>query len=418
MVVGTAAVIGTTLVVCSNRTRAAARKEGSVGETVLQAHPRRSSPDRAATPGLARRVLESLARRRSPGSILCYHGIARSAPVRSIHVSPEELAEAVAVLRRVATPVPLREIVERVRAGRSTAGLVALTFDDAYVSVATEAADFLQREAVPITLFVVTQAARDGARFWWDRLESLAYGLDRETWRRLLDRLAVPDRYRTESGDGAVRFARLRAWVLRHHAGREPPGLADAEAELEAGLDTGTVGAAGTGAGGIAAAGGDRAMTFGDRRLAYRGSAMALRDRAMTFDELDRFVASGLVDVGVHTVTHAALPLLPDEEVREEVRACYAGLRERWPGAVPVLAAPYGLVDERVVRLAREAGMAASLTLSDNTLSVTGPGGGIPRLGMSRGDPPWKLSLRCAGIAERVRKWRTGRVDASPELPA
>jgi len=368
-----------------------------VGDTVLEAHPRRRSPDWAGNPGLARQIFEALARLRSPGAILCYHGIARRAPARSIHVSPEELTAAVAMLRRVATIVPLREIVERVRAGRSTAGLVALTFDDAYVSVAAEAADFFRREAVPITLFVVTQAARDGARFWWDRLESLAHGLDGVAWRRLLDGLAVPDRYRTESGDGATRFARLRAWVLRHHAGREPPELADAAAELEAGLDTGTAGAAGAAAGGIGGIG---------------------EDRAMTFDELDRLISSGLVDVGVHTATHAALPLLPDEEVREEVRACYAALRERWPGAVAVLAAPYGLVDERVVRLAREAGMAASLTLSDNTLAVTGPGGGIPRLGMSRGDPLWKLPLRCAGVAERVRKWRTGRVDAGPELPA
>lgn len=364
-----------------------------MGDTVLEAHPRRRSPDWAGNPGLARQILEALARLRSPGAILCYHGIARRAPARSIHVSPEELTAAVAMLRRVATIVPLREIVERVRAGRSTAGLVALTFDDAYVSVAAEAADFFRREAVPITLFVVTQAARDGARFWWDRLESLAHGLDGVAWRRLLDGLAVPDRYRTESGDGATRFARLRAWVLRHHAGREPPGLADAAAGLEAG----TASAAGTGADGIGGVG---------------------EDRAMTFDELDRLISSGLVDVGVHTATHAALPLLPDEEVREEVRACYAALRERWPGAVAVLAAPYGLVDERVVRLAREAGMAASLTLSDNTLAVTGPGGGIPRLGMSRGDPLWKLPLRCAGVAERVRKWRTGRVDAGPELSA
>ena len=375
---------------------AAKGKEGSVRETVLEAQPRRSSPDRGASPGLARRVLEALARRRLPGAILCYHGIARNAPARSIHVSPEELVAAVALLRRVATLVPLREIVERVRTGRSTAGLVALTFDDAYVSVAAEAADFVQRETVPITLFVVTQAARDGARFWWDRLESLAHGLDGEAWRRLLDGLAVPDGYRTESGDGAVRFARLRAWVLRHHAGREPPGLADAVAEFEAGLENGTGGTPGTAVDGIDVAGGDRAMTF---------------------DELDRIIASGLVDVGVHTVTHAALPLLPDEEAQEEVRVCYSALRERWPGAVPVLAVPYGLVDERVVRLAREAGMAASLTLSDNTVAVTGPGGGIPRLGMSRGDPLWKLPLRCAGVAERVRKWRTGRVDAGPELP-
>lgn len=337
-------------------------------------------------------VVGALARRHSPGAILCYHGVARSAPARSIHVSPEELAGAVARLRRVATLVPLREIVERVAEGRSTAGLAALTFDDAYVSVAIEAGELLEREAVPFTVFVVTSASRGGARFWWDRLEALAHGADGETWRRLVERLGVPARYRSESADGAVRFARLRAWVLRRHAGREPPGLSDAAAEAEeVGRETS-----------------DSAVEGAPTRM----------DRAMTFEELDRLSASPLVDVAVHTMTHAALPLLPDDEVRSEVRACYLELRDRWPDALPVLAVPYGLADERVVRLAREAGMAASLTLSDNTLAVAGPGGGLPRLGMSRGDPLWKLPLRCAGVVERVRGWRGGRVDAAPELPA
>lgn len=346
-------------------------------------------------------VLGALARRRSPGAILCYHGVARRAPARSIHVSPEELAGAIAVLRRVATLVPLREIVERVLSGRSTAGLAALTFDDAYASVAIEAMALLEREAVPFTVFVVTSAAREGARFWWDRLEALAHGADAEVWQRLVERLGVPARYRSDSRDGSVRFARLRAWVLRCHAGREPPGLSDAASEAgEAGIEST----------GIAAEGVPLTM---DRAPKLEGP-----DRAMTFEELDRLVASPLVDVGVHTSTHVALPLLSDDEVRGEVGACYEALRERWPHALPVLAVPYGLADERVVRLAREAGMAASLTLSDNTLGVAGPGGGLPRLGMSRGDSLLKLPLRCTGVVERVRVWRTGRVDATPELPA
>lgn len=369
--------------------------------TVLEAPARRGPSGRGADRGIGGRVLEALARRRLPGVILCYHGIARTAPARSIHVSPEELASAIELLRRVATLVPLREIVERVRAGRSTAGLAALTFDDAYASVAAEAGELLRRESVPITLFVVTRAARTGARFWWDRLESLAYGLDGSAWLRLLQRLGVPERYRSESGDGAARFGLLRAWVLRHHAGREPQGLSDVAEEFEAAPVEGP---------GIGAEGAEEPGRTAD-------STPTAPDRAMTFDELDRLAASPLVDVGVHTATHAVLPLLSDDEVRREVRECYATLRERWPGAVPVLAAPYGLVDDRIVRLAQEAGMAASLTLSDNTLAVAGPGRGIPRLGMSRGDPLWKLPLRCAGVVERVRRWRTGRADAAPELP-
>jgi len=47
---------------------------------------------------------------------------------------------------------------------------VALTFDDAYRGVLELALPLLERFAAPATVFVATAYAREGARYWWDRL--------------------------------------------------------------------------------------------------------------------------------------------------------------------------------------------------------------------------------------------------------
>ena len=75
----------------------------------------------------------------------------------------------------------------------------------------------------------------------------------------------------------------------------------------------------------------------------------------MTFDELDRLGSLPEVEIGVHTQTHAVLPLLPDGEVRKEILGSYHILRERYAvKAVPLLAFPFGLFDGRTARLASD----------------------------------------------------------------
>src|SRR5687768_6782875 len=95
------------------------------------------------------------------GAILCYHGIA-TGPIRSpVHHTVAELEEAVEVARELGRIIPLTDFVRIHQSGRSTAGLFALTFDDAYLSLHAAAA-FLRREQVPITVFAVSDALDDG----------------------------------------------------------------------------------------------------------------------------------------------------------------------------------------------------------------------------------------------------------------
>ena len=289
-----------------------------------------------------------------PASILCYHSVttADRPSASSQHVPDHELIAAIDVVRRVAEIVPLREIVERLRDGRPTRGLAAFTFDDAYAALP------MVRIGMPITIFVTTAATETGARFWWDRVDDVFPKVAPDRWRAFETRVGVPAAFRAGQPAEFGPLRPLRQWVLATHLGRWPAHLEDALAELE------------------------------------QEHASVTQHRAMTWDEIARFAANAPVDVGVHTVSHPVLPLLGDEELMDEVDRAHRTIRERMGSAVPVLAIPFGLYDARTARLARAAGMQASLTLANRSVRGAGADGLLPRYSMGRGLRPWKLLLR------------------------
>ena len=90
-------------------------------------------------------------------TILAYHGVARCGPDDDPHrlfVSPEAFAAQMAALARRRRVVSLDEVLDDgVSDGRP---LVAITFDDAYESVLTEAAPVLRAHGFPATVFAPT----------------------------------------------------------------------------------------------------------------------------------------------------------------------------------------------------------------------------------------------------------------------
>ena len=328
--------------------------------------------------------LPSLIRLRSGGAILCFHGVTSTdAPaVGVVHVSLDKLEAIIALAREIGDLVPLRELLQRHRAGRSTASLVAVTMDDAYVSLLTVARDFLERDAVPLTVFVVGDAATTGATFWWDRVDDLFSRVSPQRWRAFENACGVPDTYRRGQPGQFGPLRPLRQWILASYAGRWPRALEPALRALE--------------------------EETGNRTT----------QRSMTFDELDRFRQLPSVDVGVHTHSHPVLPLLGDAELRREVAGAYHALRERVPQAVPVLAIPFGLFDHRTVVTARECGMTASLTLVERTLRNHEDNNHVPRFCISRQDSTAKLRVRLAGLMERPHWWRAFPGRVYPALPS
>jgi peptidoglycan/xylan/chitin deacetylase (PgdA/CDA1 family) len=317
------------------------------------------------------------------GAILCFHGIDtdRVQSASSMHVRIEQFEAMLEQVRPLATFVPLRELLGRHLSGRSTAGMVALTADDAYASW-LEAEPVLGRGRIPLTLFAVSSALSTGQTFWWDRIEDAGALARADRWARFEDACGLPESYRTGHPASEGRTRPLRQWTLAEQGGRWPEALEPVLAELESDLGAGT------------------------------------SQRSMTVAELAGFLERTGSEVGVHTRSHAALPFLPDTEVIREISEGYEELRHHFPGALACLAIPFGLYDARVLRLAAEAGMASSLTLAGTPLGPALPDRGVPRLCVVREHAPGVLAFKVSSAGRLVGRLRGERSEVYPVLPS
>lgn len=314
-------------------------------------------------------------------TILCFHGIrgAGQPDGGGIHVGERYLRDAIALAKRLGTVVPLRELIMRARADQTTAGLVALTFDDACLSVAAVAAPIVRATGTHATVFAVREASESGTPFWWDRLSQLAPLLTAAEWHALFDALDAPPTVAVGHDPGRL----ARDAVIARHRGALPPAA-------------------------------HNLLSAAETQYGVAGQY----DRAMTTAELAALAAEAHIDVGVHTTTHRALPLLSDAEIDSEIRDCHDWLRDALQQVLPVLAIPYGLRDERTAPLAGRAGMDAVLRIAPRNVGRQWDEQGLPRFSMSERRSGWKLGAALLGAYDWVYAsgFRTGPGD--PPMPA
>jgi peptidoglycan/xylan/chitin deacetylase (PgdA/CDA1 family) len=125
-------------------------------------------------------VLPLLAASRAPadhGVILMYHHVDASTP-KSTSVTPEQFERQLDFLKSEGfNVIPLLDLLDAVYAnGALPEKAVAITFDDAYVSVYTEALPVLAERGMPFTVFVATQAVDQGhgQTLSWPQLREIA----------------------------------------------------------------------------------------------------------------------------------------------------------------------------------------------------------------------------------------------------
>ncbi len=101
-------------------------------------------------------------------AVLCYHDVGTDPANRTdYYVTPDRFRSHLEWITHWGlTIVPLGEIVDRLLAGRSLDGLVAVTFDDALLGVRDHAVPILESLHVPATVFVVADVLGVDPPFW------------------------------------------------------------------------------------------------------------------------------------------------------------------------------------------------------------------------------------------------------------
>jgi peptidoglycan/xylan/chitin deacetylase (PgdA/CDA1 family) len=198
---------------------------------------------------------------RARAAILLYHRVAVKEPDPwGVAVPPQRFRDHMDLLAGEFRPLPLRELAACARAGRLPQRAVAVTFDDGYLDNLEAALPELERTRVPATVFAATEYIETGRSFWWDELDALLLG-----------------RGNARPGEHAEAQALLRRTA--------PAAVEPAMARLR--------------------------ERFGPAEPA---------GRPMSVEELRSLSASGLVEIGAHTRSHAGLAWLHPGEVEQEVR--------------------------------------------------------------------------------------------------
>ncbi len=276
--------------------------------------------------------------------VLMYHRVADlTLDHYHLAVSPARFEQQIAALTKVRKVVPLEQLLDTPEGGEA---LAAITFDDGYRDVVTNALPVLERHACPATLFLSTAMVGSAREFWWDELVRIVFETTL-TQEVELDVLRSGRKWRI--GPATRRADRAR--VVEELSGvlRYLPVQSRANA--------------------IA------------RMAAACGIDLAMRDShaIVTADEV-RALDGTLLSIGAHSQHHVSLRHCDAATQVREINGSRDDC-EKLTGRVPkTFAYPFGDYDPRVVERVREAGFAAAVTVDRRLLRPDGDPLMLPRI--------------------------------------
>jgi len=235
-------------------------------------------------------------------------------------------------LRRRMRPVPLAELADAVRRGRSLPErTVCVTFDDGYRDNYTDAFPILRRHGIPATVFVATAYMESGKAFWWDRVVHLV----RNTPAKRVDLTGVVDLAgRRGSGAGAV---------VSLGGPRERAAAAERIVTAMEYLPPERI---------------ESILGALRERLGVRDSGGNGAGETMSWSEIEHLSRSGIA-IESHTHSHPYLAPLSEKGVELELRRSKECLEQRIGGPVRGVAYPggrRGMYTEATMRVAKRVG--------------------------------------------------------------
>jgi peptidoglycan/xylan/chitin deacetylase (PgdA/CDA1 family) len=256
-----------------------------------------------------------------PALILMYHRVTElPLDTHRLTVSPENFAQQLAYLESNCQPMRLIELVEGLATHSLPPRAVALTFDDGYYDNYSQALPLLQAAAVPATIFVVSGHVGSQRDFWWDELERIMLMPAHWTDRLTLEHNGHTHEWHTDSLTGRQAAHQAVYQLLRP--------LPDSERD-----------------------------TLLQQLFAWAGLERTGRAdyRPMVTAEIEQCLASGVIDIGAHTLTHPVLPLLSPAEQREEIVSSREWLEATLGIKITTFSYPYGKFSETTAAIVEQA---------------------------------------------------------------
>lgn len=315
---------------------------------------------------------------RKRAAILTYHSIVNEPlPIHPwIHLRSSQFEQQVAFLARHYNVVSLSTLLMNMREKRVAPRTVALTFDDGFSNNYSTAFPILRKYKVPATIFVTAGLVDTDNIIWTDTLACLLERL----WNSEVDFLGV--HYSLCSPDDALAAYRAIVSVLKtyHPAmiGREVAGLLK-----RTGITTEDL----------------------------RDTVLYRNTRMLTRKQLEEMHASGLIEIGSHTLDHAIVSRLTDQEAYRQLLESKRTL-EQYLGEIRSFAYPNGGEgDFSGVHRAMAEGVGYSAVLTSITGMVTYDSDPLqlPRIGVGRDMTIDELDYLLSGgavfPAQRLREW-------------
>jgi peptidoglycan/xylan/chitin deacetylase (PgdA/CDA1 family) len=152
---------------------------------------------------------------------------------------------------------------------------------------------------------------------------------------------------------------------------------------------------------------GDLADTRGwsSKKKAHHTDDELASEPKLTDDQVRELLATGRWELGGHTITHAHLPSISDEDARREIEHARDDFPARFGASPPTFAYPFGHFEQRHAAMVKHAGYVGAFTASPGIDPHPAPDPlAIPRIKVSGKDSMLAFRMRLRAGKRGLRK--------------
>ena len=278
--------------------------------------------------------------------ILLYHKISND-PIDSqlLAVSPKNFRDQLVWLKENHEVLGLSNLVDKIRRTSLHGNEIAITFDDGYRDNFTQMLPIITEIGIPVTVFIATDFINSSHEFWWDQVEQIVVSTQEKSLTLCIDdcefvmELSSANRKISAIDSICTELKNYKQFSIRK-------AIKDLAHKLECSIDP--------------------RATHG----------------IMTESDLRKMSESKWVTIGSHTSSHTRMPLLSEQEQRDELKVSKQRLEQILKQDISLISYPYGnYIDfsPNVEKLVIEGGYIAGIANIQKDLSKETSITAIPR---------------------------------------